>query len=67
MKVTRTSMISGKVHTLDLPITEQQMEAYQNGALPQDAFPDLLAPQREFIKTGITPEEWKHEVLGEEG
>ena len=29
------------------------------GLLIQDAFPTLSADEREFIKTGITPEEWK--------
>jgi hypothetical protein len=31
---------------------------WQTGMLIQDAFPMLDAGQREFIKTGITPQEW---------
>jgi hypothetical protein len=64
MKVTRKSMITGHEHTLDLPVTEEQMAAYEAGALLQDAFPTLDAPNREFIKTGVTPEEWKQHVVG---
>ena len=64
MKITRTSMITKKEHTLDLPVTAEQMAAYEAGALLQDAFPNLSPPVREFIKTGITPEEWKKYVLG---
>jgi hypothetical protein len=65
MKITRTSMITGINHTIDLPITEEQLKAYERGALLQEAFPDLAAPLREFLKTGITPEEWKAHVIGE--
>jgi hypothetical protein len=43
---------------MDLPITEAQVEAYEKGALLQNAFPNLSAGQREFYKTGITDEEW---------
>ena len=64
MNITRTSQVSGKEHTLDLPVTPEQMAAYEAGALLQDAFPHLPAPEREFIKSGITPEEWQTSVLG---
>jgi hypothetical protein len=64
MHITRKSLISGEVHTLDLPVTEAQLQAYEGGVLLQDAFPDLAAPLREFIKTGVTPEEWEARVLG---
>jgi hypothetical protein len=63
MKITRTSLVTGKTHTLDLNITEAQIAAYEQGAVLQDAFPDLPAPEREFIKTGITPEEWIEHVV----
>jgi hypothetical protein len=43
---------------LDLPVTEDQILAYSEGALLQEAFHNLDADQREFIKTGITKEEW---------
>ena len=59
MNITRTSPVSGKTITLDLDITQEQMNDYlDQGALLQDAFPDLSAADREFIKTGITNEEW---------
>ena len=38
---------------------EKRLLAYNNGhLLLQDAFPDLSNSQREFIKTGITDDEW---------
>lgn len=66
MNITRTSMFTGITRTLDLPITEEQIAAYQNGALLQDAFPNLSPGDREFIKTGVTDEEWKEAFGGGE-
>jgi hypothetical protein len=34
------------------------MQAYLEGALLQNAFPNLSPGEREFIKTGITDEEF---------
>ena len=50
--------MSGIERTMDLPITEQQYQRWLDGALIQDAFPNLTASQREFIMTGVTDEEW---------
>jgi hypothetical protein len=60
MRITRTSLISGEQHTMDLPVTEAQMFDLGNAnrGLIQDILPDLTDEQREFILTGITPEEW---------
>ena len=59
MKITRTSMLSGKTNSMELDITMDQLHAYHGeGALLQDAFPHLNADEREFIKSGITPQEW---------
>jgi hypothetical protein len=67
MKITRISTITGIEHSRDLPITEEQLKAHEQGALLQDAFPDLAPPLREFIKSGITPEEWNAHVVGGKG
>jgi len=61
MKITRTSTFSGVERTLDLPITEEQIEAWNAGTLIQEAMPQLSAEDREFIMTGVTPEEWDEE------
>lgn len=58
MNITRTSAFTGVTRTLDLPITEAQYDAWVEGALLQNAFPNLTPGQREFIKTGVTDEEW---------
>jgi hypothetical protein len=58
MEITRTSSLTGKSNTRCLDITPKQYAAYLSGALAQQAFPHLSADDREFIMTGITPEEW---------
>ncbi len=58
MKITRKSILSGIVRTLDIPVTEDQMQAWRDGALLQQAMPNLSYSQREFILTGIIGEEW---------
>ena len=59
MIIKRTSAISGKQREMDLPVTQEQLEKYASGMYNiQDVFPNLTPDQREFIKTGITSEEW---------
>jgi hypothetical protein len=52
-------MLTGRTYIMDLPVTAAQIEAYYNGQLLQEAFPSLDVDQREFIKSGITKEEWE--------
>ena len=58
MIVTRLSPISGKKNTMQLDITGQELIDWEKGGLIQDIFPYLTPEEREFIKTGITPDEW---------
>lgn len=56
------SQLTGKVTKMRLPIPmgvfRDCREAYDEGALVQEAFPMLNAEQREFLLTGSTQEEW---------
>jgi hypothetical protein len=52
MKLTRVSIYTNIVRTLELPCTQAQIDAWSEGALIQRAMPDLDACQREFIRTG---------------
>ena len=67
--ILRKSPFTGNVNQMDIPMSAMDFalaeERWENGVLIQDAFPNLNADQREFIKTGITPEEWA-ETFGEE-
>jgi hypothetical protein len=65
MTITRTSVFTGKVHSIDLTVTEEQMLAYYQGALLQNAFPNLSPEEREFIKSGVTASEWD-DIFGAE-
>lgn len=58
MLITKTSMFSGKSHTLDLPVTEEELARWKQGELIQVVFPHLSPDDREFLMTGVTKEEW---------
>jgi hypothetical protein len=58
MLITRQSLISGIIRTLEIPVTAEQLDAWRAGVYIQDAMPELEPAQREFIMTGITAEEW---------
>lgn len=65
MNITKTSMISGITRTIDLPVTQKQIDEYNTGNYKiQDIFSNLSPSQREFILSGITDEEWD-DVFGE--
>lgn len=59
MLITRISPISIETNSIEIAVTQSQLDAWQAGTLIQDAMPNLSADEREFIKTGITPEEWE--------
>ena len=67
--ITRRSPFTHKLHTMEIPLSRSEFEKrttlWESGMLIQDAFPMLSADEREFIKTGITPEEWDA-AFGEE-
>ena len=60
MVITKTSMISGLIHSMDIDVTEEQLTRWREGALIQDALGHLHIAEREFIKTGITATEWEN-------
>ena len=59
MIIKRTSEFSGITREVELPVTVEQMGRFESGLETlQDIFPNLNVDDREFIKTGITAEEW---------
>ena len=48
---------------MDIPVTVDQLEAWEDGELIQNAMPSLTPDQREFIMTGVTPEEWENSFI----
>jgi hypothetical protein len=65
MKITRVSPFSGETNTLEIDVTQEQLDALALGSLIQDVMPKLTPGEREFILTGTTEAEWD-EVFKEE-
>jgi hypothetical protein len=66
MLISKVSDKSNKMHTMDIDVTDEQLQDWRDGTLIQDAMPNLTPDEREFIKTGITPKEWD-EMFGDVG
>lgn len=76
-KITRKSPFTGRVNEMTIEMRPEDWEEYTEnlnraswigaargvkpGRMIQDIFPYLTADEREFIKTGITPDEWPDE------
>lgn len=62
MLITRISQISKTHNSMELDITYEQLDRVNNRHLSkeliQDIVPNLSKEEREFLITGITPEEW---------
>ena len=50
---------------VSLEMIQQGYGFYYKGKIVQDAFPFLNADEREFLMTGLTPEEWE-DLWGDE-
>lgn len=62
MIISRISPFTGATNVMDIPITQEQLDAYNCGDTAiQVMFPHLTPEQREFIMTGITEDEWPYE------
>lgn len=57
MIISKRSIISGKVNEMDLPVTFDQVVAWESGGLIQNVMPNLSDTQREFLITGMSEEE----------
>ena len=64
MMITKKSMFSGTAHTMELPVTQAQLDRWRGGELIQTVFPFLSASEREFLMTGVTAAEWDQEFGG---
>ena len=59
IKLERISPRTGKINSMVLDTTEEALDSYYNGeGLIQVIFPQLNESEREFIKSGYTPEDW---------
>ena len=62
MKILRTSPFSGEENVMEIDVQQWQLDHWRAGELLQNAMPNLTPDEREFIKTGITPEEWEKHI-----
>lgn len=59
MKVTKRSPLTGEENTLELEVTQEQLDRYAAGTeLIQNVFPHLTAAEREFLMSGYTQADW---------
>ena len=59
MLIRNKSMLTGKVHELEIDITPEQLNRWQGGEMIQDVCPHLSKDDREFLISGSTKEEWE--------
>lgn len=62
----RTSILSGITRTKEFDVTEEQYNAWRDGALIQNVMPNLSDEDREFLISGATAEEWDAHHFEEE-
>lgn len=66
MELERISDLTGVKHIREIPVTKKELDAWKaSGVHIQNYFPQLTADDREFILTGVTPEEWE-DAFGDE-
>ena len=62
MIVTKKNIFTGIERSLDMHVTQEQLNRWENGELIQNVFPHLSIDEREFLMTGIIGEEWNELV-----
>jgi len=63
MNVTRKSILTDETNTLFIEgLTQDMLDSWENGALIQEALAGISQELREFIMTGITPDEWDERI-----
>lgn len=68
MWIKMKSPLSNNTTGMEIPVDPRKLRDWRCGKIKgfiQDVFPELNADQREFLLTGITPEEWEN-AFGEE-
>ena len=59
MIIAKRSKLTGIVSSMDIVVSEEQLQTWEAGELIQNVMPDLTHDEREFIMTGITAAEWE--------
>jgi hypothetical protein len=59
MLITKFSPHSMRDNTREIAVTQSQLDRWKAGELIQNVMPHLSADDREFLMTGLTPEDWE--------
>ena len=62
----RKSPVTGEANVMNIPVTRQQLDAWESGERVQNVFPNLTSVQIEFIKFGIIDEKERNIYLQQE-
>jgi hypothetical protein len=60
MIITRTSPLTKIENSMEIEVTSEQIDRWQNGENIHDVMPTLTHEEREFIRTGFTEEDWRY-------
>jgi len=59
MTFQRVSPVTGEKNTMTMEVDQDDLNRWMQGELIQNAMPYLTPDEREFLMTGILPEEWE--------
>jgi hypothetical protein len=59
MLITKFSPHSMRDNTREIDVSQSQLDAWKAGELIQNVMPNLSPDDREFLMTGLTPEDWE--------
>lgn len=67
MKIARLNPLTGDTVEREIPVKPEDLERWENGeGLIHDIMPYVSPEDREFLMTGITPEQWQDIFNGDE-
>lgn len=59
MLITKFSPHSMRDNTREIDVSQSQLDRWKAGELIQNVMPHLSPDDREFLMTGLTPEDWE--------
>jgi hypothetical protein len=59
MLITKFSPHSMRDNTREIGVSQSQLDRWKAGELIQNVMPHLSADDREFLMTGLTPQDWE--------
>jgi hypothetical protein len=63
MLITKFSPHSMRDNSREIDVSQSQLDRWKAGELIQNVMPHLSADDREFLMTGLTPQDWEEMFL----